>query len=129
MKTNNIESIDAYISGFPSDVQKILRAIRMTIRQAAPDAQEAISYRIPAFILDGPLIYFAGFKKHIGLYPAPRSAPEFRKELARYEGGKGTVQFPLDEPIPFDLITRIVKFRAKENAKLAAARRKKQKER
>ena len=129
MKTNTIASIDAYISEFPADVQKILRAIRKTIRQAAPNAQEAISYRIPAFTLDGPLIYFAGFKKHIGLYPAPRSAPGFRKELARYEGGKGTVQFPLDEPIPFELITRIVKFRAKENAKLAAARRKKQKER
>jgi uncharacterized protein YdhG (YjbR/CyaY superfamily) len=129
VKVNNIESIDAYISGFPIDVQTILRAVRKTIRQAAPNAQEAIKYRIPAFTLGGPLIYFAGFKKHIGLYPAPRSAPGFKKELARYDGGKGTVQFPLDEPIPFDLITRIVKFRAKENAKLAAARRKKRKER
>jgi uncharacterized protein YdhG (YjbR/CyaY superfamily) len=110
------KDIDDYIAGFPEDVQKILKKVRTTIRQAAPDAEETISYQIPTFKLNGRyLIYFAGFKNHISLYPAPRGAMEFKKELAAYEGGKGTVQFPLDKPIPFDLIKRIVKFKVKEN--------------
>lgn len=114
--------IDDYIAGFPGDVQKVLQKIRMTIRRAAPDAKEKISYQIPTFTLNGNLIHFAAFKKHIGVYPAPRGSAEFKKELSRYEGGKGTVQFPLDKPIPFDLITRIVKFRVKENRQRAAAK-------
>ena len=109
------KNIDAYIAGFPKEVQLILEKIRTTIRDAAPDAEEAIRYRIPAFNLKGMyLVYFAAYKKHIGLYPAPRGSEKFKKELSSYEGGKGTVRFPLDKPVPLALITRIVKFRAKE---------------
>jgi uncharacterized protein YdhG (YjbR/CyaY superfamily) len=108
--------INEYIAGFPSDVQKILQRIRKTIRKAAPAAEEAISYAIPAFKLNGNLVFFAAYKNHISVYPAPRGAAQFKKELAQYEGGKGTVQFPLDQPVPYDLITRIVKYRVAENA-------------
>ena len=104
------KDIDEYISGFPADVQKILQKIRRTIQKAAPKATEAISYQIPTFKLNGKnLIHFAAFKNHIGLYPVPRGVPEFDEELAAYKGGKGTAQFPLDKPIPYDLIERIVK--------------------
>ncbi len=104
--------IDEYIAGFPADVQKILRKIRSTIRKAAPKAVESISYQIPTYKLNGKaLIYFAGFVKHVSVYPAPRDAKEFKKELVAYKGGKGTVQFPFDKPIPYELITRIVKFK------------------
>lgn len=115
-------SVDAYIASFPPSVQARLGKVRATIRKAAPKAQEAISYRIPAYRLDGTLIYFAGFAQHIGVYPAPRSEPAFRDELAAYAGGKGTVQFPHDEPLPLDLIRRIVKFRAADNAARSAKR-------
>ena len=101
------KTIDEYIAGFPKEVQKTLKRIRVTIRKAAPDAEETISYQMPAFKFHGMLIFFAGHEKHIGLYPAPRGAAEFKKELAAYKGGKGTVQFPLDEPIPYDLIARM----------------------
>lgn len=114
------KNIDEYISGFPADVQKILQKIRATIQKAAPEATEAteaISYQIPTFKLGGKnFIHFAAFKKHIGLYPAPRGVDEFEPELSAYEGGKGTVQFPLDKAIPYDLIKRIVKFRIKQQA-------------
>jgi len=126
MRTNQTapKDIDEYIAGFPNDVQEILEKIRMTIRKAAPDAEETISYQIPTFTLKGEyLVYFAAYKKHIGLYPAPRGIERFKKELSLYEGGKGTVRFPLDKPIPFGLIKRIVRFRAKEN--LERAKRKK----
>jgi uncharacterized protein YdhG (YjbR/CyaY superfamily) len=116
MKSRVPEDIDEYIAGFPSDVQKILQRIRKTIRKAAPAAEEAISYAIPAFKLNGNLVFFAAYKNHISVYPAPRGAPQFKKELTHYAGGKGTVQFPLDQPVPFDLITRIVKYRVAENA-------------
>jgi uncharacterized protein YdhG (YjbR/CyaY superfamily) len=106
--------IDEYIAGFPTEVQKRLQRIRKTIRKAAPDAEEVISYRMPAFKLNRVLVYFAGYQNHISLYPAPRGAKEFKKELAQYEGGKGTVQFPLDKPVPYDLVTRIVKHRINE---------------
>ena len=120
------KDIDEYIAGFPNDVQKMLEKIRMTIRKAVPDAEEAISYQIPTFTLKGKyLIYFAAFKKHIGLYPAPRGIEKFKKELSVYEGGKGTVRFPLDKPIPFGLIERIVKFRVKESLERAKAKGKK----
>ena len=118
-------NIDEYIAGFPKDVQKSLEKIRRTIRKAAPDAEETISYQMPTFTLRGNLVYFAAYKKHIGLYPAPRGIEQFKKELSAYEGSKGTVRFPLDEPIPFELISRIVKFRAKDNLERAAAKRKK----
>lgn len=118
--------IDEYMAGFPKDVRELLQKIRKTIRKAAPRAEEAITYQIPTFTLNGNLVYFAAFKKHIGFYPVPRGHAKFKKQLADYEGGKGTARFPLDKPIPFALITRIVKFRAKENLERAAARRKRE---
>ncbi len=109
------QSIDEYIAGFPADVQALLQQIRATIRDVAPDAEETISYGIPTFRWKGTyLIHFAGYKKHLSLYPAPRGAEAFREELSAYKGGKGTVQFPLDRLIPFDLVRRIVAFRAQE---------------
>jgi uncharacterized protein YdhG (YjbR/CyaY superfamily) len=106
------KTIDEYIGRCSVEVQLLLEKIRKTIRQAAPEAEESISYQIPAFKLNGkPLVYFAAYKKHIGLYPAPRGAAQFTEELAAYEGGKGTVQFSLAQPIPYDLIRRIVQFR------------------
>lgn len=116
-KTN---TIDEYIAGFPENVQEILQQIRMTIRKAAPDAVEAISYAMPTFKLNGNLIHFAAFKNHIGLYPAPQGIEAFEKELSVYKGAKGSVQFPLDQPMPLALITKITKFRVKQqNAKHA----------
>jgi len=125
MKNNQTpKDVDEYIAGFPSDVQEILEKIRMTIRKAAPDAVETISYQIPTFNLNGRyLVYFAAYKKHIGFYPVPIGNKEFKEELSVYGAGKGTARFPLDKPIPFKLITRLVKFRAKEN--LDRAKRKK----
>jgi uncharacterized protein YdhG (YjbR/CyaY superfamily) len=117
-------SIDEYIATFPPDVQAILQKIRTTVAKAIPKAQEKISYRIPAFALDGDVIYFAAFKKHIGVFPPVRDA-KLRKEVARYAGTKGNLQFPLTERIPYALIGRIAKARAKENAARAAVRRKK----
>ena len=117
------KTIDEYIAGFPPDVQELLQKVRATIQKAAPEAEETISYKIPTFNLNGRyLIYFAGYKKHISLYPAPIGNPEFAEEIAPYESGKGTLKFPLDGPIPFRLITRIVKFRAKENSRRAGAK-------
>ncbi len=117
-------SIDEYIARFPKETQKVLKLIRATIRKAAPRAEETISYAIPAYKLDGKaLIYFAAFTNHVSVYPAPRGKDEFRDELAKYKGVKGTVQFPLDKPVPNDLITRIVKFRAKENLEKALAKK------
>ena len=117
MKTDQTapRTIDEYIAGFPPDVQKILEKIRATIRQAAPGAEETISYQMPTFTLNGKLVYFAGFKKHIGFYPIPTGVDKFKKELSVYKQGRGSVQFPLDQPIPYGLIGRIVKFRAKVN--------------
>jgi len=119
------KEIDAYIAGFPPDVQEILEKIRMTIRKAAPDAEETISNQMPTFTLKGNLVHFAAFKKHIGFYPAPTGIEEFKDELSVYQGGKGSVQFPLDRPMPFDLIRRIVEFRVRENLEKAAAKGKK----
>lgn len=128
MKTKQAapRNMDEYIAGFPNDVQEILEKIRVTIRKAAPDAEETISYQIPTFTLKGRyLVYFAAYKKHIGLYPAPTGIEEFKNEMSIYGSGKGTLKFPLDKPIPFDLISKIVKFRVKENLARAEARRKK----
>ena len=121
MKSNQAapRDIDEYIADFPADVQKLLEKIRRTIRKAAPGAKEAIKYQMPTFILNGNLIHFAAFKKHIGLYPAPRGIEEFKDEMAPYLGAKSTLRFPLDKPIPFDLITRIVKFRVQKNVQTA----------
>lgn len=109
------ESIDAYIEACPSEVQGILHEIRRIIREAAPDAAEKISYQMPTFDLNGNLVHFAAFKQHIGFYPAPQGIEAFEAELAKYKGGKGSVQFPLDQPMPYDLISRITKYRAEEN--------------
>ncbi len=115
MATTKAANIDEYVAGFPAETQKALKQIRTTIKKAAPGAEEIISYAIPAFKLNGSyLIYFAGFKNHVSIYPAPRGIEAFKKILSKYKGGKGTVQFPLDEPIPLDLITRIVKFKIKD---------------
>jgi uncharacterized protein YdhG (YjbR/CyaY superfamily) len=114
-------TIDEYIAGFPPEVQQRLQTVRHAIAKAAPGAEEVISYRIAGFKLHGYLIYFAGFKKHIGMYPA--RIEKLKQELAAYGGGKGTVQFPLDEPLPLDLITRIVKHRVQENLEKAKAKR------
>ena len=123
MRTNQTtpRDIDEYIAGFPNDVQEILEKIRMTIRKAAPDAEETIKYQMPTFPLKGNLVHFAAFKKHIGFYPAPRGIETFKDELSVYEGVKSTVRFPLAKPIPFDLISRIVKFRVKKNLERAEA--------
>src|SRR5512139_2106359 len=118
-------SIDDYIAGFPSDVQEILEKVRAAIRKAAPAAEEAIRYQIPTFTLNGNLVHFAAFKKHIGFYPTPAGIEAFRDELSAYEGAKGSVKFPLDRPIPLALIGRIVKFRAKQNQEGTSARTKK----
>jgi uncharacterized protein YdhG (YjbR/CyaY superfamily) len=125
MRTNQRapKSIDEYIARFPNDVQEILGKLRMTIRKAAPDVEESISYQIPAFSLkDRYFIYFAAYKKHIGLYPAPLGNAKFKKDLSLYAAGKATAKFPLDKPIPFDLIERIVKFRLAENLERAEAK-------
>ena len=116
------KTIDEYIAGFPQEVQEILEKIRMTIRKAAPEAQETIKYRMPTFTLKGNLVHFAAFKKHIGFYPVPTGIEQFKDELSVYEGGKGSVQFPLEKPIPYNLISGIVEFRVKEN--LAKAEKK-----
>ncbi len=118
------KTIDEYITGFPPEVQRILKRVRMTIRKAAPDANEAIRYQIPTFILNGNLVHFGAFKKHIGFYPAPRGIENFKKELAPYEGAKGSVRFPLDKSIPYALIGKIVKFRRKKNLEKTAKKRK-----
>jgi uncharacterized protein YdhG (YjbR/CyaY superfamily) len=122
---NPPKSIDAYIAAFPPDIQDILQKIRATIHAAAPGAQEKIAYQMPAFYLDGNLVYFAAFKRHIGFYPTPTGTEKFQKEIARYKHAKGSIQFPLDQPIPYALITKIVKFRVKENHAQATARKKK----
>ena len=117
------QTINEYIAGFPEDVQAILQKIRKTIREAAPEAQEAIKYRMPTFTLKGNLVHFAAYKQHIGFYPVPTGIEAFQQELSVYKQGKGSVQFPLDQPIPYDLIGRIVAFRVKENLEKAAAKR------
>lgn len=116
------QTIDEYIAGFPPDVQAILQKVRATIRKAAPDAEETIKYRMPTFMLNGNLVYFAGFKNHIGFYPVPSGIEAFKKELSVYKQGKGSIQFPLDKPIPYGLITKIVKYRVKENMAKAKAK-------
>lgn len=115
-------TIDEYIAGFPDPIQRILEKIRQTIRKAAPRAKETISYQMPAFVLHRNLVYFAAFKNHIGFFPTSSATTKFKKELSSYEGGKGSVRFPLDQPIPYGLISKIVKFRAKEELERAASK-------
>lgn len=117
------KNIDEYIARFPADVQAILEQIRLTIRTAAPDAKEVISYQMPAFHLKGNLVYFAAWQKHIGFYPPVSGDEELKQEAAAYAGDKGNLQFPIDQPIPFDLISKLVKQRVKENLAKAAAKK------
>ena len=121
------KNIDDYIERFPADVQAILEEVRSTSRRAAPDAKETISYQMPAFKQHGILVYFAAWKEHIGLYPPISGDKALEKAVARYAGPKGNLQFPLDEPIPYQLIERIVKLRVKQDAAKAKAKRAKRK--
>ncbi len=109
------ETIDEYIASFPKDVQVILEKFRQAIKDAAPEAEEAISYRMPAFKQNGILVWFAAFKNHIGFYPKISAMEAFKEKLSAYQTSKGTIQFPINKPIPFDLIKEIVRFRVKEN--------------
>jgi uncharacterized protein YdhG (YjbR/CyaY superfamily) len=113
----NVKDVDTFITGFPMDIQKLLVQLRATIKKAAPEAEEKIGYGIPTFTLNGNLVHFSAFKNHIGFYPTPSGIEAFKKELSVYEGAKGSVKFPLDKPLPLALITKIVKFRVKENLK------------
>jgi uncharacterized protein YdhG (YjbR/CyaY superfamily) len=126
-KPKKANDIDDYISQFPADVQAILQKVRTTISNAAPEAKETISYLMPAFKLHGMLVYFAAWEKHIGLYPPISGDQALEKAVARHAGPKGNLQFRLHEPIPYDLIERIVKLRAKQDNAKAAARRKRRK--
>ncbi len=116
MKTSQTptKNIDEYIATFPKEVQSILQLVRTTIRKAAPEAEETINYQMPTFKLHGNLVHFAGYKSHVGFYPAPSGIEAFKKQLSVYKGAKGSVQFPLDQPMPLELISKIVKFRVKE---------------
>ncbi|NCB41655.1 MAG: DUF4256 family protein [Clostridia bacterium] len=115
MAQNQWNTVDEYIMQFPDEVQEILRKLRQSIKEAAPEAEEKISYQMPTYYFHGNLVHFAAYKKHIGFYPAPSGVEAFQKELSVYKGAKGSVQFPISDSIPFALIKRIVEFRVKEN--------------
>jgi uncharacterized protein YdhG (YjbR/CyaY superfamily) len=117
------ENIDEYIATFPADIQAILQKIRVTIAKAAPEAKEAIKYQLPTFVLNGNLVHFGAFQKHIGFYATPTGHKQFEQELSAYESGKGSVQFPLDKPIPYRLISKIVKFRVQEVQERATSKK------
>lgn len=109
------KNVDEYISGFPEETQKLLEQVRATIKKTVPEAEEIISYQMPAYKYHGVLVYFGGYKNHLGFYPTPAGIENFKEELSKYKSSKGAVQFPLNEPMPLKLITKIVAFRAKEN--------------
>ena len=117
MDGKKFSTIDEYISKFPEDVQENLRKLRKVIKEAAPEAEEKISYQMPTFYLNGNLVHFAAYGNHIGFYPAPSGIEEFKNELAKYKGAKGSVRFPHTEALPFELIKKIVEFRVAENKK------------
>ena len=119
------KSIDEYILQFPPEIQETLKTLRIVIKEAAPEAEEKISYQMPAFAYHGNLVYFAAFKNHIGFYPTASGIAAFKNELSAYKGGKGTVQFPIGKPLPYELISRIVKFRVDENIRKAEGKIKK----
>jgi len=125
MKEIETNDIDKYIAGFPEHTRKLLQQLRATIRKSAPDAEEVINYRMPAYRLHGMLVYFAGYKNHIGFYPTSLGIEAFKNELALYKGAKGSVQFPLDKPLPIELIMKIIKFRVRENQEKAKNKSKK----
>jgi uncharacterized protein YdhG (YjbR/CyaY superfamily) len=125
---NAYKNMDEYIAIFPKETQTLLKKIRATIKEVAPEAEEAIKYQMPTFVLKGiNLVHFAAFKNHIGFYPVPTGIEKFKKELSAYKTSKGAVQFPLDKPLPLELIRKIVKFRVKENLERAEAKGKKKK--
>ncbi|PZR19544.1 MAG: hypothetical protein DI539_13705 [Flavobacterium psychrophilum] len=119
------KNIDEYISGFEPEVQQLLQQVRNTIQAAAPEATEAISYGLPTFKLQGNLVHFAAFNNHIGFYALPSGNEAFQKELSQYKTGKGSIQFPFDNPLPLELITKIVKFRVEKNIQKAELKKKK----
>ena len=123
MTPTTATTIDEYIAGFPADIQAILHQLRATVKAAAPDAEESISYAMPTFKYHGILVYFAAFKNHIGFYATPNGNDAFRKELSVYKTGKGSIQFPLDQPMPLDLITQMVQFKVAENSEKAKAKK------
>lgn len=123
----NYKSIDEYILMFPPGIQEILKTLRSVIKESAPDAEEKISYQMPTFALHGNLVHFAAHKNHIGFYPTPSGIEAFKHELSKYKGAKGSVQFPLDKPMPYELISKIVRFRVAENIKQAEEKLKKKK--
>ncbi len=129
MERNNttFESIDEYISKFSPEIQKILIKLRQVIKESAPGAEEKISYQMPAFVLHGNLVYFAAYKNHIGFYPTPSGIAAFKNELSQYKGAKGSVQFPIDKPLPYELISKIVEFRVAENIQRSEAKIRKKK--
>jgi len=114
---NSFNTIDEYVATFPKETQEILNEVRAAIKESAPEAEEKISYQMPTFFLNGNLVHFAAYKNHIGFYPTPSGIEAFKKELSKYEGAKGSVQFPIDKPMPLKLISRIVKYRVAENLK------------
>jgi uncharacterized protein YdhG (YjbR/CyaY superfamily) len=122
-----LKNIDQYIALFPKEIQSLLQQMRATIKAAAPEAVEKISYQMPTFFLNGNLVHFAAFKSHIGFYPVPTGIEKFKKELSIYKTTKGAVQFPLDKPLPLALITKIVKFRVAENLRKTEEKVKKNK--
>ncbi|EIE00988.1 iron chaperone [Leptospira licerasiae] len=122
---NTFQSIDEYIKTFPKEVQSILQELRKVIRETAPEASEKISYQIPTFYLNGNLVHFAAYKNHIGFYPGASGIAKFKKEIDNYKNAKGSVQFPIDQPLPFDLVRKIVKFRVGEFEKKTPKKTKK----
>ena len=129
MKKNTtvLNEVDRYIENFPAEVQERLEKLRTIIREVAPGAEEGFSYQMPGYKYQGPLVYFAGYKNHIGFYPTPSAIEAFKKELSVYKGAKGSVQFPLDKPLPAELIRKIVKFKMKENEEKAKSNSKNKK--
>ncbi|GAB3525499.1 iron chaperone [Emticicia fontis] len=127
MLNNAAKNIEEYIGSFPEDVQQILEKVRAIIQTCAPEAKEDIKYAMPTFVLNGNLVHFAAFKNHIGFYPAPTGTEAFKEDLAPYKTGKGSIQFQLDEPIPYDLIKKITLFRVDENLKKAKTKSSKKK--
>lgn len=125
MRTSQVTTIDQYIAEFPEEIQSILEQIRTTIKKTAPAAKEAMKYGMPTFVYEGNLVHFAAFKNHFGFYPAPSGIEAFDKQTSQYKAGKGTLQFPIDQPIPYDLIVQIVQYRLQENEAKAALKKKK----
>jgi len=127
MKKNIASDVDSYIADYPPKVQKMLKQLRSAIWKAAPDAEESISYMMPAYKLQGPLVYFGAYEKHIGFYPTGTGVAAFQKEIASYKSSKGAIQFPLDQPLPIALVEKIVQYRVKQNLMKAEQKVKKTK--